>query len=196
MLDVISKKFDLAAGAIAPAALSVECKDAWRLVVGSSQLIKITVIVRQENTQRNIEMFCSPNSIVDYFSCGFVTVQIENLGSEASAIEISLEPQPVESQYQIDSDTITVTNGQYVNLSPNDGYPPPFCNYISIYASGTCRVQMIDELDNIVWSTGSLNPSNQNILNELRVPARCRVQVRNNSVPTPVNFKGVWFKKL
>lgn len=197
-VDTLSRSITLEASQTASRVAVFSQLQAWRLVVTSETPATIKLDISQANTQRTMTIDVPPfQSAVDYYGYGNCVVSVSNLSdSQASLIQISFEEPIRETQYQIESDPLAISDLSWTDVSPNQGYLPSFCNYASLYASGTFRYRLVDINGDVVHNGSFTNPSVQRDIQELRIPAHTKLQVRNETAGTEVQFKIVWFKKV
>lgn len=190
----ISNRVSVAGLSTVTRAMVHQSNDTWRLVISCQYASKIKLEIYQSNTSRTITLYCPTSSTVDYCGAGNFVASVENLTPATGLVFLSVEKEPIETQYQIESDTQTIADNAWHNASPNNGYAPPFCNYVSIYSDRAIKLQMLDLQSNVVWD-GTITETQQNILNELRIPATCLLQLSNSTTSVSQNYKLVWFKK-
>jgi len=196
--DTLSRSLTLEASQTASRVAVFSQPKAWRLVITSETPATVKLDISQANTQRIITIDIPPyESAVDYYGYGNCVVSVSNLSdSQASKIQVSFEEPIKETQYQIESDYLAISDLSWVDVSPNQGYLPSFCNYAGLYASGTFRYRLVDIYGNVVHNGSFTNPSVQRDIQELRIPAHTKLQVRNETDAVEVLFKIIWFKKV
>ena len=170
----------------------------WRFFVNSNAMIRVKVINQGALSSLDPKIvWVHPNSGQEIQGSGAVILEAENLDVDTATVKTWNAPYLDRLEPVFYGDDVTESsNGAWVALGTNSGYPQPYTNYLRIYASEQIRIRSIDfETGNTILDLG-IQPTDEIVLRDLVTQIPSYFQVRQAvSAGVPAYIRPIWFRE-